>query len=209
MSKEHPSEGNSLLELGSSESNPPNLVYKSGDLLTAKEEYVVHQCNCVTIRPAGLAAAITSKFPYAAPYANRRPDPSHRSRCLPADMAKPGTIQVWRSPSPETPHFIGLYAQEGPGNSSGEDSRSAREGWFRQCLELVAEVDGLKSIALPWQIGCGLAGGDWEVYQKIIKEWAEKHEDIQIVIYKLEDVKASGGRGRGRGRGRDRGWSRS
>lgn len=186
---------------------PKNLVYKSGDLLTAKEEYIIHQCNCTSSTAAGLAQAITTKFPYAAPYTHRRPNPTQRSRCLPEDASKPGTIQVWRSPSTETPHFIGLYAQEGPGKPYGADSRSAREGWFKHCLGLIEKVPEVKSVAFPWQIGCGLAGGDWSVYEEMIREWAENHSDVSVVIYKLDDTRpvardnGKGGVSRGR-RGR-------
>jgi O-acetyl-ADP-ribose deacetylase (regulator of RNase III) len=186
-------------ETESAPSQPKNLIYKSGDLLTAKEEYIVHQCNCTSSTAAGLAQAITTKFPYAAPYVRRRPNPTQRSRCLPEDASKPGTIQVWRSPSTETPHFIGLYAQEGPGKPYAADSRSAREEWFRSCLGLIEKIAGVKSIALPWQIGCGLAGGDWSVYEEMIWEWAENHLDVSVVVYKLEDGGQRGGRGRGKG----------
>jgi O-acetyl-ADP-ribose deacetylase (regulator of RNase III) len=188
-------------ETESTPSQPKNLIYKSGDLLTAKEEYIIHQCNCTSSTAAGLAQAITTKFPYAAPYTHRRPNPAHRSRCLPEDASKPGTIQVWRSPSADSPHFIGLYAQQGPGKPYGVDSRSAREEWFRYCLGLIEKISEVKSVAFPWQIGCGLAGGDWRVYEGMIWEWAENHPDISIVVYKLEDVGHQGREARGRGGG--------
>jgi O-acetyl-ADP-ribose deacetylase (regulator of RNase III) len=182
-----------------------NLIYRTGDVLTAKEEYIVHQCNCITTTTAGLARVITSKFPYAAPYSNRRPDPCRPSRCLPEDVSKPGTIQVWRSPTGDSPHFIGLFAQYEPGKPSGDDSECAREEWFKYCLTLIEKVSGVKSIAIPWQIGCGLAGGNWKVYEEMIREWAERHPDILVVIYKLEDSKGAGSRGGRGGRGRSRG----
>src|SRR5271169_146147 len=162
---------------------PKNLIYRTGDVLTSKEDYIVHQCNCITTTSAGIARVIGSKFPYAAPYSNRRPNPSNPSRCLAEDISKPGTIQVWRSPTGDTPNFIGLYAQYDPGKPSGEDSESARQEWFRYCLTLIEKVSGVKSIAMPWQIGCGLAGGNWKVYEEMIREWSEKHPDILVVIY--------------------------
>ena len=76
-----------------------------------------------------------------------------------------------------------------------------REGWFRRGLELVAGMEGIERVALPWGIGCGLAGGDWGVYEGIIREFAERNEGITVVIYKFEGAIA-GRRGRGRGRGR-------
>ena len=97
-----------------------------------------------------------------------------------------------------------MYAQYEPGKPSkyGDDSLEMREGWFKRCLTLIGErIRGLESIAFPWQIGSGLAGGDWNVYEGMIKGFAESHPNVKVVIYKLPGVKSSGGRGRGHGRG--------
>jgi hypothetical protein len=66
------------------------------------------------------------------------------------------------------------------------------------------------SVALPWGIGCGLAGGDWKVYEGAIREWARGMEGVEVVLYRLEGGTVTGrGRGRGRGRGgRGRGRGR-
>ena len=195
------------------EGRPKNLIYKSGDITTATQDYIVHQCNCKSITAGGLASVIGRVFPYAAPYVHRRPDPNRHNRCIPEDESRPGTIQAWRpDPSSATavnsPAIIGLYAQYGPGKPGPEDSEVERQVWFRRCLGLLEKVPDLKSIAVPWQIGCGLAGGDWEVYEGIIREWAEAHPDMTVVIYKLEQSHPNYGgpparrrRGRGRGRG--------
>jgi len=110
--------------------------------------------------------------------------------------------------------FIGLFAQYGPGKPSKGDSQEERLGWFKECLDKVAELrdseHGLKSVALPWGIGCGLAGGDWGSYEEVIREWARGMEGVEVVLYKLEGsgTGREGGRGGGRGRGRGRGGRR-
>lgn len=49
--------------------------------------------------------------------------------------------------------------------------------WFRQCLEQ------LKSVGIPYQIGCGLGGGDLMFYFNAIDNFAERTSiDIVIVI---------------------------
>ena len=104
-----------------------------------------------------------------------------------------------------------MYAQYEPGkpSRSGEDSQEMREAWFRRCLGLIGErIEGLESIAFPWQVGCGLAGGDWKAYEGMIKEFAESHADVKVVVYKLPGAASSGGGGnRGRGSGGGRGNS--
>ncbi len=39
------------------------------------------------------------------------------------------------------------------------------------------------SLAIPYKIGCGLGGGDWDIVSKII---VEELKDINYTIYKLE-----------------------
>ncbi|EGL17721.1 hypothetical protein HMPREF9413_4472 [Paenibacillus sp. HGF7] len=40
-----------------------------------------------------------------------------------------------------------------------------------------------QSIALPYNIGCGLAGGDWDIVEQIIEE---VFIDYDVTLYKFE-----------------------
>lgn len=137
-----------------------------GSLLNAEEEYILHQCNCITRTTGGLSQAISQKFPYAHPYKNR--------------PNVPGTICVFEKE--DKPKIIALYAQRGVGIYSG--SPKDRLEWFEECLNRVAELDP-KTVAIPYGIGCGMAGGNWNDYEKIITDWGIKHNQIIITIYKM------------------------
>jgi O-acetyl-ADP-ribose deacetylase (regulator of RNase III) len=53
-----------------------------------------------------------------------------------------------------------------------EDSCESRLRWFRMALKSAAEwitQHGIERIAVPFRIGCGLAGGNWSIYQRILK----------------------------------------
>ena len=60
----------------------------------------------------------------------------------------------------------------------GKDSKSDRENYFGQCLRKMAELQVMKSsktsVACPYGIGCGLAGGDWSVYMRMIKDFSRQ-----------------------------------
>ena len=43
----------------------------------------------------------------------------------------------------------------------------------------------LVSIAFPMGIGCGLAGGDWNVYLNLIKQFKINNPNTKVTIYKL------------------------
>ena len=38
----------------------------------------------------------------------------------------------------------------------------------------------LPSIAFPEQIGCGLAGGDWGAYERMLEEFADANPDVRV-----------------------------
>lgn len=72
-------------------------------ILDATEQYIAHQCNCVTTRSAHLAQALFSRFPHANIYARR----SNGA----ADA--PGQIVVCRAPA-HTRFVINMLAQRYP-----------------------------------------------------------------------------------------------
>lgn len=111
------------------------------------------------------------------------------------DRPIPGTIKIFRNESDLTePTFISLFAQYGMGkpyayNNQGKDAypddATLRQRWFVSCLEQVAKLQPA-SVALPYKIGCGLAFGNWEVYEKLIDNWAKKNPMIKVVLYSIE-----------------------
>jgi len=75
-----------------------------GDILDAKEDYILHQVNCVSTAAKGLAASIFTRFPECNIY-------TLRSRGV------PGTITI-------TNRIIHLHGQYYPGRPwAGKDSR--------------------------------------------------------------------------------------
>jgi len=163
-----------------------------GDLLDAQEEYILQQNNCIGCKPHGLSKTIADKYPYADPYTRRR-RVGNRNMAIPEDRPVPGTIELFRSPNQDGPTFVSLYGQYGMGrpyayNNGGPqavpDSHEDREKWFVDCLQKVAELDP-KSVAIPYKIGCGLAGGDWNRYSKILNRFADDHPSVSVVLYKL------------------------
>lgn len=155
----------------------------TGDLLSAKEQYIAHQCNCLTQNSAGTAKAIFDKFPYANSYAAR-------------DVADTmGTIKIFGNGEDQR-YVVNMYAQYYPGRSkypaSDKDGIQARLNCFDRCLLRIANIEGLKNVAFPYKIGCNLGGGNWEDYLKRLTGFAEhveKTKDVRVVIYQREGDK--------------------
>lgn len=48
------------------------------------------------------------------------------------------------------------------------DNVSKRLEYFENGLEKIKSIKNLQSLAFPYKIGCGLAGGSWEDYLKLL-----------------------------------------
>ena len=166
--------------------DPPNLRYISGDILESTTGFIVHQCNCVTTSAAGIAKQIFKKFPQSNTYRRR----TTQDKC-----DTPGTIDI-------KGRVINCYAQYYPSSaaerqcrrgpiprsagSADYDNVEARLSWFQSCLSKIeskfAEKDDV-TLLFPHRIGCGLAGGDWEVYRAKIKDLALRKPSWSIQIW--------------------------
>jgi hypothetical protein len=82
-----------------------------------------------------------------------------------------------------------MFAQFAGGRPKPKNSDTAmtRFSWFKQCLAAVVRMapPSARSLALPYNIGCGLAGGRWDVYWGELVRFAGLHPDWQIVLYRL------------------------
>lgn len=158
----------------------------SGNILDSKEQYICHQCNCITKTAAGLAKAIFDKWPESNTYIKDK-----CTICFINDLKKLRYIESIRifgslsiHPINDTQSVVNFYSQYKPGkpDSSNSNNRKTRLERFQQCMTILFHLNP-KSIALPYNIGCGLAGGIWEDYYTIIKSFDS--EDVNIFIYKL------------------------
>jgi O-acetyl-ADP-ribose deacetylase (regulator of RNase III) len=162
-------------------------IYKmkiiAGDLLDADADYIVQQCNCLSTKPHGLSETIAKKWPEADPYSVRR-KLNGRNMAVISDRAVAGTILVLG----KVICAFGQVAMGKPGrfDSVGRpDSAADRLNYFKACLGQIALLKP-KSIAFPYKIGCGLAGGDWPTYEAVLQAWSTANPDIDVTLYKLE-----------------------
>lgn len=151
----------------------------TGDLMLATEKYIAHQANCVSDGGAGgIARTIFDKYPYADCYSSRK------------EKDKPGTIDI--RGSGEQRLIINMFSQYYPGGSRYPDSSldgvAAREKYFHKCLLRVAKITDLESIAFPWKIGCGIAGGVWAHYLGTLTNFANfvETKGVKVSIYQRE-----------------------
>lgn len=131
-----------------------NIVY--GNILDAKENIICHQVNCLGIMGAGLALQIRNKYP--ATY-NK-----YHQICK---QYKPDNLLGHILFTRENNKIIAnIFGQLTIGKNTTD--YKAQINAFK-ILKQFADNNNY-SIAIPYKLGCGLAGGDWAiVYNNILQ----------------------------------------
>mmetsp|Transcript_22991 Transcript_22991/g.42305 ORF Transcript_22991/g.42305 Transcript_22991/m.42305 type:complete len:999 (-) Transcript_22991:7-3003(-) len=171
------------------------VLVKAGDILGAEEEFIAHQCNCVSSTSAqGVAEAIFRAFPNADVYKQRAG--RGRSHDIPGSVSVHGRVVNLYSqllpgrPADDAPPggWPGTGRYVSPADAAS-DTRSERLRWFIACLAALPRSlpsDRAVSIAFPAKIGCGLAGGHWQKYLQTLRRFAATNSMWKVVIYDIE-----------------------
>jgi O-acetyl-ADP-ribose deacetylase (regulator of RNase III) len=150
-----------------------------GNILNSNAQYIIHQTNCVSFGFSGLANSIFEKYPESNIY---------KIRSELNTWHKPGHIYIVEK-------VINAMGQFFPGTPHSEvvdgilinDTKEQRIEWFKMCLARILKLPNLQSIDFPWKIGCGLAGGNWDEYKKIINSFSKKTSATIQIIKRNED----------------------
>lgn len=157
-------------------------IVVGGDLLNAEEPYVAHQGNCESRGARGLAKVLFAKWPAANVYKDRR------------GHSTPGSVEPR---DVEGKVVVALFAQRSPGlpRRDGDDSAAARLGWFEEaldCLGSLMAARGASAVAMPFNVGCGLAGGEWPAYRAKLDAFAARYA-VSVKLYDRERASLGGG----------------
>lgn len=146
------------------------ITIKNGDLLQATEDIIAHQVNCHGVA-GGLAYYVFETWPEAGKAYDKSVRASRR-RASQIDLL--GSIDLL--PQPDGKSIANLYGQYWPGADYRPDI-------LRNCLEILAENAKRlgKSVALPYGLSCGIAGGDWKQVYRMIEETME---GVEVTIYR-------------------------
>ncbi len=171
----------------------------NGDIFDSGAEYIMHQCNCLTVRPHGLSKQVAVRLGKDKDVYSTRRAEKHRNCAIPEDRAMPGTIQILDG---DGPTVLALFGQYRPGkpcqyalsypDDGYSDDAEAREINFREALKALRDhfaantPSELTRVAVPFGIGCGLAGGDWSRYSKMLQtaHLAMMKYNVEMVVYK-------------------------
>lgn len=135
------------------------------DILKAKENIIVHQVNELGLMGAGLALQIKHKYPQVFT--------KYKQVANKNCWGKLQFVQIANN------KFIcNMFSQKGI-------SRTHRTTDYELMCKCLAKLNTFAeqhnlTIAIPYKIGCGLAGGDWNIVSGLIQKYIPN-----AVIYKL------------------------
>lgn len=146
-----------------------NLI--EGNILTPptrnENTIICHQVNCRAAMGAGLARQIRDKWPVVFD--------EYVKVCSPKKL---GDFQVVRV----APHLYvaNLFGQDG----YGRDKRYTNYAALTAALFRAMKENPRATFRIPYGLGCGLAGGDWETVLDIIKEISDTW-NVNVEIWAL------------------------
>lgn len=146
-----------------------------GDLLSSGALFICHQVNCQGEMRSGVAKQIREKWP--------KVYEEYKKICdLVEDKSILLGIYTFCYMSSEDTVVINMFSQ----NRYGYDGkRYTNLRALKHCLcRVAADVPKGARIAMPYKIGCGLGGADWNVVYKMIEK---AFENSEVELWKLPE----------------------
>lgn len=153
------------------------ITVKDGDLFSATEGIICHQVNCKGVMGRGVAKTFKQVFPENYELYKEACNNAINSTDLLGKLIFLG--------EDDNKYSCSMFAQDDYHNRSVCNTNYEA---FRSCCKAIAHTaDAISSshkvtINMPYKIGCGLGGGDWDVVLRIL--W-EEFGDYNVILWRL------------------------
>ena len=150
-----------------------------GDVLNAEAEIIAHQTNCMGVMGAGVALQIKNKLLSADEFKK------YETLCKMKDADELlGTVQYLNAENGKL--IANVFGENIPtGTGLDTDYRALQEG-LQSVHDYASDIGA--SVAIPGLMGCGLAGGDWNIVRKMIEDiFGDSEVSLEIVFFLEED----------------------
>ena len=149
------------------------------NIINSKEEMICHQVNCKGVMGKGVALAIKNKYRYA--YTQ------YKDFCKNKEVKDLiGRCNIVKVQSDTNPKYIAnMFAQENYGYGKCFTNYEAFEICILHVLAYCNMME-IKSIAMPYKIGCGNAGGNWNIIYSLLEKYFGingTNKEIKLILY--------------------------
>ena len=134
----------------------------NGDITNSGANIIGHQTNCFFVMGGGVAWAIRQKWPKVY---NEYVALGKSKNCPQSEWL--GTCQLVQL---DAEHYVAnLFGQDDMGHDKCYTNYDALK---EALVTLHNEIQGkewVKTVAFPWLMSCGLAGGDWNIVKPLVE----------------------------------------
>ena len=154
--------------------------YVKDSILNTPHKYIAHGVNCQGVMRSGVAKVLLDKYPQVRSEYLQLYEQMERMM-LESTKEMLGVVQFVDC---QDKIVLNMFTQ----NSYGYDKKQyvsyeAIKNCFEELTKYFNENNSeMVTVAIP-KIGCGLAGGDWEIVEKIINE--STGDKLNVVVYYL------------------------
>lgn len=167
-------------------------VIKHGNIVDTDAKWILHQVNCKGQMNSGVAKAIKDKWPIT--------ETIYKQACKTFEdkylmgLSYPCYVQ-YQPYQQRVIHLFGQYdfGYDGKQYTSYDALNKALIDFveYHYDLDDEATTEQERTIAIPWRMGCGRGGGNWEIVMTMIEQ-AFKDYDGTIEFWKYSEVKDNG-----------------
>lgn len=155
------------------------MLYEVTGNLVEDHEFTVfcHQTNCRGVMGAGIAKQIKRKYPIVG-----FRDQSYCRRWAEGLIGHDILGTVLASDTPDGRICFNLYAQRDYGRMKRQTDYAAFQSCLDELCVRLLDIVPETVVGFPYMIGCGNAGGDWEIIRRMIANFAKKiRQNVYIV----------------------------
>lgn len=153
--------------------------FVNGDIMNAKEDIIAHQVNCKGKMGSGVALSIKNKYPNVYDQYKNKCDNVLKS----SDLL--GTVLIIQGKD-SNKYVANIFAQD----SYGWNKQYTNIEAFEKCIYYLRSISASLNlaIAMPYKIGCGRGGADWDNIYNIIKKYFDGEENPTLTFYRLSAI---------------------
>ena len=178
------------------------IIETKGDLLKSNATFICHQTNCLGIMGGGIALQVKNQYPEVFKTYKDVCSSFGWQFCLgkcqiinkvtgESVILRDNSLTRNEFFSKDAKYICNCFGQNGIGNNVRQTDYNALKHSFEHLINLVKDYYDEISIAIPYKIGCGLAGGDWEIVLPMIIETLESMSELYNKDIVLEIVEYS------------------
>lgn len=133
------------------------ITYHDGNIFDSDAKIICHQVNTYGVMGAGIAAEVKERFPEVYTEYNAYCAANDQNELLSEVLFSPTKFGF----------IANCFSQRGIGRNGNYTDYGAFNHCMKMVKEFAKEHDNAK-IAIPYKMGCGIAGGDWNTVGQII-----------------------------------------